>query len=47
LAKGQVRARLSCELAEAGAGEVMVRLPDIADPGALERMASVISAFRR
>ena len=35
------------ELAEAGAGEVMVRLPDIADPGALERMASVISAFRR
>jgi alkanesulfonate monooxygenase SsuD/methylene tetrahydromethanopterin reductase-like flavin-dependent oxidoreductase (luciferase family) len=35
------------ELAEAGAGEVMVRLPDIADPGALERMASVITAFRR
>jgi F420-dependent oxidoreductase-like protein len=35
------------ELAEAGAAEVMVRLPDIADPGSLERMASVISAFRR
>lgn len=35
------------ELAEAGASEVMVRLPDLADPGALERMASVISAFRR
>jgi hypothetical protein len=34
------------ELAEAGVGEVMVRLPDLADPGALTRMAKVIAAFR-
>jgi hypothetical protein len=34
------------ELAEAGASEVVVRLPDLGDPGALERMAAVISAFR-
>lgn len=34
------------ELAEAGAGEVMVRLPDLAEPGSLERMAKVIAAFR-
>ncbi|MGZ4617098.1 MAG: LLM class flavin-dependent oxidoreductase, partial [Actinomycetes bacterium] len=34
------------ELAESGASEVMVRLPDLADPAALERVARVISAFR-
>jgi F420-dependent oxidoreductase-like protein len=34
------------ELAEAGVGEVMVRLPDLADPGSLERMAKVVAAFR-
>lgn len=34
------------ELAEAGAQEVMVRLPDLADPSSLERMARVISVFR-
>jgi F420-dependent oxidoreductase-like protein len=34
------------ELAEAGVGEVMLRLPDLDDPAPLERMASVISAFR-
>ncbi|MGH8968486.1 MAG: TIGR03560 family F420-dependent LLM class oxidoreductase [Actinomycetes bacterium] len=34
------------ELAEAGAQEVMVRLPDLADPTSLERMAKVIAAFR-
>jgi len=37
------------ELAEAGVGEVMVRLPDLADPadpGALERMGKVVAAFR-
>jgi F420-dependent oxidoreductase-like protein len=34
------------ELAEAGVREVMVRLPDVADAGALERMSAVISAFR-
>jgi alkanesulfonate monooxygenase SsuD/methylene tetrahydromethanopterin reductase-like flavin-dependent oxidoreductase (luciferase family) len=34
------------ELAEAGAQEVMVRLPDLGDMGPLERMAKVISAFR-
>jgi F420-dependent oxidoreductase-like protein len=34
------------EIAEAGAGEVMVRLPDVGDPGSLERMAKVIAAFR-
>ncbi|MGH8892885.1 MAG: TIGR03560 family F420-dependent LLM class oxidoreductase, partial [Actinomycetes bacterium] len=34
------------ELAEAGAGEVIVRLPDLADPTALDRMARVIAAFR-
>jgi hypothetical protein len=33
-------------LAEAGAREVMVRLPDLEDPAALDRMARVISAFR-
>jgi F420-dependent oxidoreductase-like protein len=34
------------ELAEAGAAEVMVRLPDLDGPAPLERMAKVISAFR-
>ncbi len=34
------------ELAEAGAHEVMVRLPDLTDPGPVERMSKVISAFR-
>lgn len=34
------------ELAEAGAVEVVVRLPDLADPAALERMSEVIAAFR-
>jgi F420-dependent oxidoreductase-like protein len=34
------------ELAEAGVGEVMVRLPDLTDPAPLERMAHVIAAFR-
>jgi F420-dependent oxidoreductase-like protein len=34
------------ELAEAGVGEVMVRLPDLTDAGPLARMAKVISAFR-
>jgi F420-dependent oxidoreductase-like protein len=34
------------EIAEAGAGEAMVRLPDVGDPGSLERMAKVIAAFR-
>ena len=35
------------ELAEAGAHEVMVRLPDLDDdPAPLERMAAVITAFR-
>jgi alkanesulfonate monooxygenase SsuD/methylene tetrahydromethanopterin reductase-like flavin-dependent oxidoreductase (luciferase family) len=33
-------------LAEAGAQEVMVRLPDLEDPSSLERMAAVIAAFR-
>jgi F420-dependent oxidoreductase-like protein len=34
------------ELAEAGASEVVVRLPDLSDPTSLERMAAVIAAFR-
>ena len=34
------------ELVEAGVAEVVVRLPDIADPGALDRMGQVIDAFR-
>jgi F420-dependent oxidoreductase-like protein len=34
------------ELAEAGVAEVMVRLPDLADVTAVERMGEVISAFR-
>jgi len=34
------------ELAEAGADEVMVRLPDLTDPGPVERMSKIISAFR-
>jgi F420-dependent oxidoreductase-like protein len=34
------------ELAEAGAVEVMVRLPDLADTAPIGRMADVISAFR-
>jgi F420-dependent oxidoreductase-like protein len=34
------------ELAEAGAAEVMVRLPDLSDSAPLARMADVISAFR-
>jgi F420-dependent oxidoreductase-like protein len=33
------------ELAEAGVAEVVVRLPDIADPEALSRMGEVIAAF--
>jgi F420-dependent oxidoreductase-like protein len=34
------------ELAEAGAAEVIVRLPDLADPTSLDRFGRVISAFR-
>ena len=34
------------ELAEAGVAEVMVRLPDLADPSSLDRMAEVVGAFR-
>jgi F420-dependent oxidoreductase-like protein len=34
------------ELAEAGAAEVVVRLPDLDDPASLDRFARVISAFR-
>jgi F420-dependent oxidoreductase-like protein len=34
------------ELAEAGVGEVAVRLPDLADPTSLERFGDVIAAFR-
>lgn len=34
------------ELAEAGVSEVVVRLPDQADLGAFDRMATVIAAFR-
>jgi len=34
------------ELAEAGAAEVMVRLPDLTDAAPLDRMARVIAAFR-
>ena len=34
------------ELAEAGVSELVVRLPDLADPGALDRMGEVIAAFR-
>ncbi len=34
------------ELADAGVAEVMVRLPDLADPAGLDRMGEVISAFR-
>lgn len=34
------------ELAEAGVGEVMVRLPDLTDAEPLARLARVISAFR-
>jgi len=34
------------ELAEAGAAEVIVRLPDLDDPASLERFAGVIAAFR-
>jgi len=34
------------ELAEAGAAEVMVRLPGLVENAALERMAKVIAAFR-
>jgi F420-dependent oxidoreductase-like protein len=34
------------ELAEAGAAEVIVRLPDLSDPTSLDRAAAVISAFR-
>jgi F420-dependent oxidoreductase-like protein len=34
------------ELAEAGAREVMVRLPDLADPAPLARFGEVIAAFR-
>jgi F420-dependent oxidoreductase-like protein len=34
------------ELAEAGVGEVMLRLPDLTDAAPLARMAKVIAAFR-
>lgn len=34
------------ELAEAGAREVMIRLPDLTDPTSLDRAAEVITAFR-
>jgi hypothetical protein len=34
------------ELAEAGVTEVMVRLPDLADPAAIERLGQVVAAFR-
>jgi F420-dependent oxidoreductase-like protein len=34
------------QLAEAGAREVMIRLPDLTDPTPLDRIAKVISAFR-
>jgi len=34
------------ELAEAGVGEVMVRLFDPLDAGSMEPMSKVISAFR-
>ena len=34
------------ELADAGAKEVMVRLPDLTDAEPIERMAKVIAAFR-
>ncbi|MDQ1600454.1 MAG: hypothetical protein QOD68_1928 [Actinomycetota bacterium] len=34
------------ELAEAGVGEVAVRVPDLADPTSLERFGEVIAAFR-
>jgi len=34
------------ELAEAGAQEVMIRLPDLTDPAPLEHAARVIAAFR-
>jgi F420-dependent oxidoreductase-like protein len=34
------------ELAEAGADEVMIRLPDLTDPDSLARAARVIAAFR-
>jgi hypothetical protein len=34
------------ELAEAGAAEVIVRLPDLEDPTSLERFARVITGFR-
>ena len=34
------------ELAEAGVSEVMVRLPDLADPRALDRLGDVVAAFR-
>lgn len=34
------------ELAEAGADEVVVRLPDLTDSGPLDQLAKVISAFR-
>lgn len=34
------------EIAEAGASEVVVRLPDLSDPAPVERLAKVIAAFR-
>jgi hypothetical protein len=34
------------ELAEAGAREVMVRLPNVSDPNAFEPVSRVISEFR-
>jgi alkanesulfonate monooxygenase SsuD/methylene tetrahydromethanopterin reductase-like flavin-dependent oxidoreductase (luciferase family)/predicted kinase len=34
------------ELAEAGVTEVMVRLADVADPAAIERLGRVVAAFR-
>jgi alkanesulfonate monooxygenase SsuD/methylene tetrahydromethanopterin reductase-like flavin-dependent oxidoreductase (luciferase family)/predicted kinase len=34
------------EIAEAGASEVVVRLPDLSDPAPIERLAKVVAAFR-
>lgn len=34
------------ELSEAGVGEVMVALPDVTDPDALDRLGRVVAAFR-
>ncbi|TCK24405.1 TIGR03560 family F420-dependent LLM class oxidoreductase [Pseudonocardia endophytica] len=34
------------ELADAGVGEVMIALPDVGDPDALDRLGRVVAAFR-